>query len=273
MALAVGGEVISVDSVQVYRGMDIGTAKPTMEERRGVVHHMIDIVEPSEEFTVAQFAAAGREIIEGAQGPLIICGGSGLHFRSLVDPMSFAPTDPDLRRDLEALGVEELRRRLLAADPRAGDHVDLENHRRIVRALEILELTGLTPSDRASAPEAERLRRYEARYEFEAFGIDPGDHLDDRIEVRLDEMRERGLVDEVRALWPHMGRTARSAVNYRQIGDHLEGRSTEDEAFREAARATKRLARRQRTWFRRDPRVRWIPWEPGSMTDRILEAL
>lgn len=259
--------------MQVYRGMDIGTAKPTPEERRGVLHHMIDLVDPSEEFTVAQFAEAGRSIIESTTVPLVITGGSGLHFRALVDPMSFAPTEPEVRAALEAHTVEELRERLLAADPEAASHVDLANHRRMVRALEIHELTGETPSARASSAEAGMLRNYEARYEFRGFGIDPGDELDSRIQRRLDGMWEKGLVEEVRSLWPRMGRTARSAVNYKQVGDHLEGRITETEAYDEALRATRQLARRQRTWFRRDPRVRWIPWSEGSMADRILEAL
>ncbi|MFO7299971.1 MAG: tRNA (adenosine(37)-N6)-dimethylallyltransferase MiaA [Actinomycetes bacterium] len=273
VALALGAEVISVDSMQVYRGMDIGTAKPTLEERRGVPHHMIDLVDPAEEFTVAEFAAAGRAIIETASKPLVICGGSGLHFRALVDPMSFAPTDPDLRAELEGLDLDELTERLLAADPDAGAHVDLGNHRRVVRALEIYELTGATPSRRAADPEAERVRRYEARYGFTAFGIDPGEELDDRIRQRQETMWARGLVDEVRDLWPRMGRTARSAVNYRQVGEYLEGRATEEEAYEEALRATRRLARKQRTWFRRDPRVRWIPWDEAAAAERILEAL
>ncbi len=273
VALALGGEVVSVDSMQVYRGMDIGTATPTPEERRGVRHHMIDLVDPSEEFSVAQFAVLGRPMLESSPVPLVIAGGSGLHFRALVDPMTFPPTDPEVRDRLEALTADEAKERLLASDPDAGAHVDLENHRRMIRALEILELTGQTPSARAGGSEAEQLRRYLPHHPFTAFGIDPGEALDDRIDRRLQEMREEGLVEEVRELWPCMGRTARSAVNYRQIGDYLEGRMREEEAFAEAARATRKLARRQRTWFQRDPRVRWIPWEPGAMAARILEAL
>lgn len=273
VARSLGGEVISVDSMQVYRGMDIGTAKPTIDERMGVVHHMVDVVEPSEEFTVAQFAAAGRPLLEDSSVPLVIAGGSGLHFRALVDPMTFAPTDSGVRRQLEALEADEVRARLLTADPGAGRHVDLDNHRRMVRALEITELTGKTPSIRAAAPEAEQLRRYTPLHPFTAFGVDPSNALDERIDLRLRQMREAGVVDEVRDLWPRMGRTAKGAVNYRQIGAHIEGRISLEEAFVEAGRATRKLARRQRTWFQRDPRVRWIPWEPGAMAARILEGL
>lgn len=273
IALALGGEVISVDSMQVYRGMDIGTAKPTSEERRGVVHHMIDLVDPADEFSVAQFAAVGRPLLEACSVPLVIAGGSGLHFRALVDPMTFPPTDPEVRDRLQTLTVAEAQERLLSSDPEAGKHIDLENHRRMIRALEILELTGKTPSIRAAAAEAEQLRRYLPRHDFTAFGIDPEGALDERIDRRLQEMREEGLVEEVQELWPRMGRTARSAVNYRQLGEYLEGRMGEQEAFAEAARATRKLARRQRTWFQRDPRVRWIPWEPGAMAARVLEAL
>lgn len=275
VAQAIGGEVVSVDSMQVYRGMDIGTAKPDILERAGVVHHMIDVVDPSEEYTVAEFAATGRRIIEYSEVPLVVSGGSGLHFRSLVDPMSFAPTDAEVRARLESCDGERLRAMLLEADPDSERHVDLGNRRRVIRALEVLELTGETPSARAVTTEAEELRRYVPRYPFTAFGLDPGERLDTRIDHRLDEMRASGLVEEVRRLWDRMGRTARNAVNYRQVGDYLEGKIGLDEAFAEAARSTRRLARRQRTWFHRDPRVRWIPWtdDPEGATQRILEGL
>lgn len=275
MALALGAEIISADSMQVYRGMDIGTAKPTLAERRGVPHHLIDIVEPSEDHTVAAYAEAGRSLIESSERPLIISGGSGLHFRALVDPMSFPPTDPEVRARVEALPEEELVQRLLSEDPSAGDAVDLANRRRVVRAVEVLELTGLTPSARAGQSEAEALLRYEPRYPFQAIGIDPGPLLDERIERRMSRMMDLGLVEEVAGLWDRMGRTARAAVNYRQIGMYLAGECDLDEAVAEAIRATRKLARRQRTWFGRDPRVAWIPWtpDPSAMAGRILEAL
>lgn len=275
VAEELGGEVLSVDSMQVYRGMDIGTAKPTLIERRGITHHMIDIADPEEEFSVARFATLGRQIIDTAPVPVVICGGSGLHFRALVDPMSFAPTEPTLRSDLESLDPEVLVERLIGLDPEAGDHVDLANPRRVVRAMEIHALTGETPSLRARSAEAEELRRFVAQVEFMALGIDPGDELEARIDRRLGSMRAGGLVDEVRELWGRMGRTARSAVGYRQIGAFLEGEVDLEAAFASASQATKRLARKQRTWFQRDPRIRWIPWvaDPVRLGERIMEAL
>ncbi len=135
IANEIDAEIISVDSMQVYRGLDIGTAKPTIIERRGIPHHMVDLVEPSEEFSVAEFRQQGRRVMEAVSKPLIITGGSGLHFRSLVDPMTFAPTDPELRAELEATDLHELVEELTDADPEAGQHVDLANPRRVVRAV------------------------------------------------------------------------------------------------------------------------------------------
>lgn len=275
IAEELGAAIVSVDSMQVYRGMDIGTAKPNLIERRGVPHHMIDIVDPSEEFTVAEFRRQGKEVMRNATAPLIITGGSGLHFRSLVDPMTFAPTDSDLRAELESAEAAELVEELVEFDPDAGKHVDLANPRRVVRAVEIVRLTGETPSSRAATEEAEDIRRYRAEIDFTAVGVDPGEELEHRVESRLRDMRSGGLVQEVRGLLGRMGRTARSAVGYREVLAHLEGELTEDEAFDRAALNTKRLAKKQRTWFQRDPRIRWIPWsdDVDERTQRAMEIL
>jgi tRNA dimethylallyltransferase len=275
VAEQLGAEIVSVDSMQVYRGMDIGTAKPTMIERRGIPHHLIDVADPEDDFSVARFAALGRAIMESAQVPLLISGGSGLHFRALVDPMSFAPTDPGLRAALETEGDESLVTRLIEADPDAPTHVDLANRRRVVRALEIHQLTGETPSSRAATAEADDLRRYVAATPFTAVGVDPGELLDERVDHRLAMMRRGGFVEEVARLWDRMGRTARTAVGYREIASHVEGEVDADTAFVAASRSTKRLAKKQRTWFQRDPRIRWIPWleSPDDRATRVLEAL
>lgn len=275
IASEIGAEIISVDSMQVYRGMDIGTAKPTLIERRGIPHHMIDIAEPSEEFSVAEFRRRGRLVMGSVEGPLVIAGGSGLHFRALVDPMTFAPTDSGLRAELEAEQMEDMIEELTDADPRAGRHVDLANPRRVVRAVEILRLTGETPSSRAASEAAQEVRRYESEVGFTAVGVDPGELLDARVEARLRSMRSGGLVDEVRGLQDRLGRTARTAVGYREVLAHLAGKISEDEAFGQAAHNTKRLAKKQRTWFQRDPRIRWIPWaaDVGERTERALETL
>ena len=275
MALRLGAEVISADSMQVYRGMNIGTAKPTIIERRGVTHHLIDVVEPEHEFSVADYRRLGRRVIDSSPVPLIITGGSGLHFRALVDPMSFAPTDDELRVDLEERTLDDLVADLTALDPEAPQFVDMANKRRVVRALEIARLTGETPSLRARSAEAEDLRRYVPDIEFTAVGIDPGSALDERIDQRLHEMRQGGLVEEVDGLQDRLGRTARSAVGYREILDHLAGKLTIDEAFDAIAQNTRRLARKQRTWFQRDPRIRWIPWieDEADRVERAMEIL
>jgi tRNA dimethylallyltransferase len=270
-----GAAVLSVDSMQVYRGMDVGTAKPSLVERRGIVHHMIDVAGPGEDFSVADFARLGREVIGLSKMPIVITGGSGLHFRSLVDPMSFAPTDPFLRVELESREPDDLVGQLVGADPDANLHLDLANQRRVVRALEVLLLTGETPSARAATAEAEDLRRYRSSIAFTALGIDAGDALGGRVSRRLEQMREDGFVDEVGRMWDLMGRNARTAVGYREIRRHLEGETSLEEAFSDARRATLRLARQQRTWFQRDPRIRWIPWleDIEHLVERVMEAL
>jgi tRNA dimethylallyltransferase len=261
--------------MQVYRGMNIGTAKPTVIERKGIPHHLIDVVEPHEEFSVAEFRLMGRSVIEKANRPTIISGGSGLHFRALVDPMSFAPTCKDVRAELEEMTLDTLVAELTTADPDAGLHVDLANRRRVVRAVEISRLTGETPSSRAASAEAEELRKYVPEIEFTAIGVDPGSHLNHRIDRRLEQMRAGGLVEEVRGLRGRLGKTARSAVGYRELLDYLKGEVELDEAFENVASNTRRLARRQRTWFQRDPRIRWIPWMEAEdrRVERALEAL
>jgi len=261
--------------MQVYRGMNVGTAKPTTIERRGVAHHLIDVAEPECEFSVAEYRRLGRQVIDSSPVSLIITGGSGLHFRALVDPMSFAPTDDDLRSELEDRSLETLVADLTAIDPEASRLVDTANKRRVVRALEIFRLTGETPSRRALSAEAEDLRRYVPDIEFTAVGIDPGDNVDERIDWRLHEMRRGGLVEEVEGLQDRLGRTARLAVGYREILDHLAGRLTLDEAFAAIGQNTRRLARKQRTWFQRDPRIRWIPWmeDEADRVERAMEML
>ena len=160
---------MSVDSMQVYRGMDIGTAKPSLDMRRQIPHHLVDLVEPEEDFPVALFQQHGLAAlhqIDDAGTTAVICGGSGLHFRSLVDPLEFPPSDQAIRAELETLEVDEARERLEALDATAAAHIDLANPRRVVRALEIAKLTGLTPSQRAASEDAMAVRDYRPRREF-----------------------------------------------------------------------------------------------------------
>lgn len=255
--------------------MDIGTAKPSVIERRGVRHHMLDVVNPENNFSVAEFRHHGRKIMDAAEVPLVIAGGSGLHYRALVDPLSFAPTDASLRGELEDVDLDELVAELVAADPLAGTHVDLANPRRVLRAVEVVRLTGETPSFRSGTAEAEDIRNYKPEIEFTAVGVDPGDQLDERVDQRLMKMEEAGLVEEVKSLKSRLGRAAGSAVGYREILASTDGAMPLDQAFQAIARNTKKLAKKQRTWFQRDPRIRWIRWhsESDERINLTLEAM
>ncbi len=238
--------------------MDIGTAKATFAEQQLVRHHMIDLVEPEDTYSAAQFQAEAREVVAAASTPTIIAGGSGLHFRAVVDPLEFPPTDETLRAELDTLAADEVRARLLALDPDAATHVDLANPRRVVRALEIAELTGDLPSRRAQSTEARMVREYEALHEFVAFGVDRGEDLGPAVTSRLAAMRAQGLTQEVAGLADRLGPTAANAVGYRQLLPVVRDEIEEDQGYDEARRATMALAKRQRTFFRRDPRIRWI---------------
>ena len=263
-----GAEIVSVDAMQVYRGMDVGTAKPTAAERARVPHHLLDLADPAEEFTAAEFQRAGRRFLEDLAGrgvPAVIVGGSGLHFRALVDPLEFPPHDPEVRRSVEALSPGETVAELLAADPAAGACLDLANPRRVARAVEVLRLTGFTPSARAQGDSAAAVRAYRPLLPVVAVGFDPGPQLRGRVEARLDAMLAAGLLDEVRGLAPVLGRTAAQAVGYRQLLPVVRGEASLEEGRARAAAATWALAGRQRTFFRRDPRLRWVEWhdDPG----------
>lgn len=275
------GEIVGVDSMQVYRGLDIGTAKPGAADRAAVPHHMIDVVEPGTAYSVAEFQDAGRAALDeivGRRRTAIICGGSGLHFRALVDPLEFPPTDDELRAELEAIRPEELVDELIDVDPEAARVVDLSNPRRVVRAVEIHRLTDQTPSERAGAEAALAVRRYRARIDFVALGVDPGDRLEQRVTARLDSMLEAGWPDEARRLAPDLGPTARLALGYRELIAVAEGEISLRDARAEILRATLALAKRQRTFFRRDPRIRWLPWHDegerrlAAATEALEEA-
>ena len=267
MAEELDAPILSVDSMQVYRGMDIGTAKPTRSERGRIHHYMIDVVEPEQPYTAAEFQREARALIMSGRHPLvIIAGGSGLHFRSVVDPLNFPPYDRRVRSEVEAEAdpVEAL----LEVDPLAGDMVDLSNPRRVVRALEIWRLTGLTPTARSVGEEAVAVQEFEPLYEFKAVGIDPGPALQERINARADHMRDAGLLDEVARLRGRLGPSAAAAVGYRQLTPVVEGRLDEEDAWRQIRLETLALAKRQRTFFRKDPRIHWVPWI-DTIDDRV----
>jgi tRNA dimethylallyltransferase len=279
LALAVaerlGAEVVSADAMLVYRGMDIGTAKPTPEERARVPHHLVDLVDPGEEFSVARFQPLARAAIADVLGrgrvPLLV-GGSGLYFHAVVDDFVFPPTDPAVRARLEAeaaeVGLPELYARLAAADPPAAARIQPANLRRTVRALEVIELTGRPFSSfRAAMDEPV------SRYRLTVLGLDPGaELLRARVAERVAAMARAGLADEVgRLAGRPLSRTARQALGYKELLDAMERGTPLPEALEAVVRRTRSYARRQLAWFRRDPRVRWSTLPPGPA--RVAWAL
>ena len=278
VAERVGAEIVAVDSMQVYRRMDIGTAKPDAADQARVPHHMIDLVDPIDSYSVAEFQAAGRRVLEdlALRGvPALVVGGSGLHFRALVDPLEFPASDPEVRAEVDALEAADAAGALLKADPAAGNHVDMANPRRVARALEIYRLSGATPSGRAANPEAGAVRRYRPSIPFVGTILDPGGRLLERVEERFGRMMERGLLDEVTSLAPRIGRTASQAAGYKQLLRVVAGEWTLDEGVRRAVDATRALAGRQRTYFGKDPRLTRIEWQddPSRRADGLLAVL
>ncbi len=225
---------------------------------------MIDIADVSDEFSVAEFQRQGRVVLDDALSGgrrVVVAGGSGLHFRALVDPMTFPPTDPDIRSELEAMPLDELQQALLAIDVGAPAVVDMHNPRRVVRAIEVWRITARTPTERARSDESEALRSYEPLVEHVSVGFDAGDRSSQRITLRFKGMLEAGLLDEVTVLGPSLGRTASQAVGYRELLEVVVADATVESASIDAIRATNALVRRQRTFFGRDPRIRWMPWQ------------
>lgn len=259
--------------MQIYRRMDIGTAKPSRETRQRIRHHMIDIAEPSDDVSVTEFQKAAREVLDAADAldRFVIVGGSGLHFRSIVDPMTFAPTDDDIRTEIEAMSPEDAAANLVDADPIAPEVVDMANPRRVTRALEIMEITGDTPSIRAARPEAIALKQYEPVIRHTSIGIDAGEYANARADDRFVEMMEQGLLDEVASLVGVMGRNASQAVGYRELARAVSGVDTIDSAVSRAKAVTRQLIKRQRTFFRRDPRIAWMPWQDDA--EQRIEAV
>ncbi|GAT66823.1 tRNA (adenosine(37)-N6)-dimethylallyltransferase MiaA [Planomonospora sp. ID91781] len=273
LALELGGEVINADSMQLYRGMDIGTAKLTMEERRGVPHHLLDVWDVRRTASVAEYQERVRPLMDDllARGVVpILVGGSGLYVRAALDDLEFPGTDPGIRArleaELEAHGPAPLHERLRGLDPEAAGAILPSNGRRIVRALEVVELTGRPFS--ASMPS------YDAVYDSVQLGVEvPRPVLDERVALRVDRMWRAGLVEEVRELAGRglaEGRTAGRALGYAQVLRFLAGEWTEEQAREETVRATRRFVRRQESWFRRDPRVVWLPQQAPDLLERAL---
>jgi tRNA dimethylallyltransferase len=273
LALRLDGEAVNADSMQLYRGMDIGTAKLTPEEMRGVPHHLLDVWDVTVTASVAEYQRlsdrAIADIRERGRTPVLV-GGSGLYVRAALDHLEFPGTDPAVRarleKELAEVGSHALHGRLQEVDPKAAQAILPSNGRRVVRALEVIEISGRPFS--ATLPEH--------RYRHDAVQIGllvPRPELDRRIAARVERMWRAGLVDEVRELERQgirNGLTASRALGYAQVLRYLAGEWTEEQAKQETIRATRRFARRQESWFRRDPRVHWLPYDAPDLVARAL---
>ena len=256
------GVILSTDSMQVYRGMDIGTAKPSVDDQSRVPHEMIDVADPAVDFTVADFQRDARRALElRGDDFVVVAGGSGLHMRSVVDPMEFPPHDPKVRAEVEALPEGRALSELRQADPAVADVLDTKNSRRVIRALEIIKNGGPTPSERVKSPEYRQLKEYVPLFPFAGFGFDPGEAIEARVRDRVRAMISSGLVDEVASLQGALGKAASQAVGYKELLGHVAGTADLETAEEEVVSTTLRLVKRQRTYFRRDPRITWLEWD------------
>ena len=263
VAQELGAEIINADSMQLYRGMDIGTAKLTVEERKGIPHHLLDVLDVSEDSTVAWYQEQARAAITEIHGrgkDAVIVGGTGLYIKAILDDLNFPDTDPEVRAKLEAelaeFGAAALFARLEELDPAAALAIDRANTRRVIRALEVIEITGLPFT--ANLPREDSSRYPDALQ----FGlVMDREHLRERIDQRVDRMWDAGFVDEVDRLISQgigNGSTAQRALGYAQIIAMRSGTMTEEEAKEDTKRASRQYARRQETWFSRDARIQWV---------------
>ena len=272
IASEIGAEIVNADSMQLYRGMDIGTAKLNQAERKGITHHLIDEVAPSIDITVSWYQELAREIIDDLikNKPVVVVGGTGLYIKAILDDLSFPETDQSVRLELEKLaeeiGAAQLHQRLAKLDPAAALAIPAENIRRVIRALEVIEITGKPFT--ANLPRAGSTKYPEAKQ----FGLEvERENLDQRIDRRVEKMWEQGFVEEVKTLISAtggMGKTASQAIGYRQIISYLKGEISENEAKELTKVATRQYARRQETWFKRDERITWL--SPNSNRLELL---
>jgi tRNA dimethylallyltransferase len=276
LAARLGGEIVNADAMQLYRGMDIGTAKLPVEARRGIAHHQLDVLDVRQEASVAAYQREARLDVAGIRSrrrrPILV-GGSGLYVRAALDRLEIPPTDPAVRARLEGAlaveGIAAMHTRLWKADPVAARAIQPKNERRVVRALEVIELTGRPFS--ATLPTRE--------YELPTITIGlcvPRPELDARIAARVHQMWDAGLLEEVRRLDAaglREGRTAPKALGYSQALAHLDGLLSAEQAIEDTITSTRRLARRQESWFRPDPRIHWLGYDDPQLTDRALDVI
>jgi tRNA dimethylallyltransferase len=277
LAERLGGEIVNTDAMAVYRGMDIGTAKLPVAARRGIEHHLLDYLGVDEPLTVARFQRDARGVITDIRvrrGVPVLVGGSALYTRAVLDRFEFPGTDAAVRDRLEAelaeVGAPTLHERLAEIDPVAAGNILVDNGRRIVRALEVVEITGRPFS--ATLPVLEYADPLSVQ-----IGVDiDRPTLDARIERRVEGMFAAGFVAEVERLLAaglREGRTAARAIGYREVAAYLDGELTLDEARERTVVATRRFARRQDSWFRKDPRVMWVPYDDPQRVERALAAV
>ena len=277
LAQQIDAEILNADSMQLYKGMDIGTAKITMQERKGILHHLLDLLEVTEDANVAWYQQLARntiaEIHDRGKNAVIV-GGTGLYIKAILDELNFPDTDPVVRAELElefaTKGIAPLFERLEKLDPAAALAIDKANSRRVIRALEVIKITG--------KPFTANLPREESsRYPYaQQFGLVlDRDALSEKISTRVDRMWEQGFVDEAEKLIAAgitKGVTAQRALGYAQVIAQIEGKVSEEEAKEETKRATRQYARRQETWFSRDERITWISPVQNAL-ERILESI
>ena len=279
LAKAFNGEVVSADSMQIYRRMDIGTAKPTLEERDGVPHHMLDVAEPGESYSVSRYAEEASACVEDilARGKLpIVCGGTGLYIDGLIRGTDFQPagTDSGLREQLEGewetQGAEAMMARLAAVDPDSAARLHLSDKRRILRALEVYLATGETITVHNA-----RSKAVPPHYEALMIGLntEPRQILYDRIDRRVDVMLEQGLLQEVRSLLEDglLEGTAAQAIGYKELLAHFRGEMPLEQAADLIRQKSRNYAKRQLTWFRRDERVKWIVYNAPEAAQAVLQ--
>ena len=274
LAKELDAEIVSCDSMQVYRRMDIGTAKPTLEERAGIPHHMLDVAEPDEDFSVSRYCRTATPIVDDilSRGKTaIVVGGTGLYMDSLIKGNDFAPfPSTGMREMLEAKPIEEVFAQLQSVDPEAAARLHLSDRKRIIRAMEVYLETGITISEHNR-----RTQLIPPRYTPVWFALEDENRKDlyDRIDRRVDLMLEQGLLDEVRSILasgisPKC--TAMQAIGYKEFTSALAGHTTVAEAAAQVQQSSRHYAKRQLTWFRRNPTIHWLRRGPGMGTEEIL---
>lgn len=276
LAKEINAEIVNADSMQVYKGMDIGTAKLTIEERQGIPHHLIDVLEIKEEANVSWYQNLARNKIDellATSKSVVVVGGTGLYIKSILDDLNFPDTDPEVRQritdEAEQLGNDVMHERLVKLDPAAAVAIPKENIRRVIRALEVIELTGKPFT--ANLPRQESTKYPEAKQ----FGLVlDRENLDAKIDKRVEDMWAKGFAREVSLLMTkglEEATTAKMALGYKQIMDYLNGECTEEFAKEETKRVSRAYARRQETWFSRDGRIKWLA--PDTLSARLEKLL